>query len=160
MKISQLPVITEVDGTELILLVKDGANSTVLFGSVADILMNQYGLTSQAYVDSELNRLVLDPTTKIIVTTTELASALLNKSDTTHNHDTAYASKAHTHNYVDLQGLPEIPQINEAEFADALNRLTEAEVKIDQLQASLEGALTRIASLEALVEKYHPTTVE
>lgn len=150
MKISQLPVITEVDGTELILLVKNGANNTIEFGTIATILMNQYGVTTETYVNDELTRLLTNPATKVVVTTTELVEALLTKADVNHDHNTVYAQKTHTHNYADLQGKPEIPQISELEFANALNDLAEAQNTISTLEA-------RITALEKVVAQHHPT---
>lgn len=150
MKISQLPVITEVDGAELILLVKNGANNTIEFGTIATILMNQYGVTTETYVNDELTRLLTNPATKVVVTTTEFAEALLTKADVNHDHNTVYALKTHTHNYADLQGKPEIPQISELEFANALNDLAEAQSTISTLEA-------RITALEKIVAQHHPT---
>lgn len=146
-KISELPQILEISGTELIPVVSTNENGikenkVIVAEKLAEEIKNTQNLVNR----EELEQTITDRQLPL-VTEQKLQDALTTKSGVNHNHDSIYSNKLHTHSYLDLTGLPEIPNVSQQDIEDLSNRLEEANATITTMQMDIESLNNTITSL-------------
>lgn len=145
-KLSELPQATSLNGGELIPIAVIGdtssSNYVVTVQMLASNVSTLENLTSEEVVLSLIQDALIE-----YATTNDMNTALLNKSDIGHNHDAVYSDKLHTHSYVDLTGLPEIPNVSQQDIEGLNNRLEEAKATITTMQMDIESLNNTITSL-------------
>ena len=140
-KISELPQATSLNGNEIIPIVSIDENSasnlSITIRMLVDNIMTIGDIDSTETIRNEIATILLDN-----IDSQKLEERLSNKSDVNHDHDVLYANQVHTHNYYDLENLPEIPNISQADFERLENQILNLEPRIasneDSLQAIVE----------------------
>lgn len=152
MKISQLQEVATVDGTDYLLLVVGNTNNKINMQSLAAALQEKFGLTTDAYVDNEIARLIVNDETRIVPTSAELTQAIETRSPLDHNHDTKYSAATHTHSYSQLTGTPTIPNVSEEEVAamknDIINLTNMVNAHDEEAQVLFNNILDRLTAIE------------
>jgi hypothetical protein len=82
--------------------------------------------------DGKLTQVLGEYTTKneLNEQLTQINSAIELKANADHNHGALYSEKTHTHNYVDLKGLPNIANISPQDYADLLNHVDQIDNEV------------------------------
>lgn len=153
-KISDLTELSQLSGTELIPIVTEEqrkkVNKVITTSILVEGLKELGSVATIEIVNNYINNAIEDK-----VTLVDLANALSVKSDTTHNHDTLYSNVHHTHNYVELRGLPTLPTFTDAEFEECRNLIskmnldiTTVEVSVEEILEQLEAILKTITAVE------------
>ena len=145
-KISELPQASNVTGGELVPIVTDSdddsgkTNKVVTVEILADGVMTIKSLVTTQTLDEAIALCKNE-----LVDSAELTAALATKSNTDHTHNELYAEKLHTHNYVDIQGTPDLSTyVQNTQFEELSNSVLET-------QAQVEVNKIDIVSLNALI---------
>ena len=165
-KLSELPQATSLLGTEIIPIVVDSDNGTGKVNKVMDTTVLGLGIVE---ANNLINREELDTAiSKCNQDTNDLTILLSTKSDSTHNHNELYADKLHTHNYVDIQGTPDLTvYVKNTQFEELSNSVLEleskatvSEIDIATLNEMILTLQETVVTLQGTVSTLEAKTVE
>ena len=70
---------------------------------------------------------------------TQINNAIDLKANADHDHSGLYSEKTHTHNYVDLKGLPTLPSFTDEQFNQFCNRVEDMDTQITSMNLEVDG---------------------
>lgn len=145
-KISELTLVTSLTGKEILPIVINNISNRKENKSITIDTLKQELITLGILDEDIIREIIFLAIEGNYVQMQDFNIAMSLKSDTTHNHDGVYSEKVHTHNYVDLKGLPNVANISPQDYADLLNH-------VDQIDNEVYTCITNTGMImEALSE--------
>lgn len=129
-KISELTLVTSLTGKEILPIVINNISNRKENKSITIDTLKQELITLGILDEDIIREIIFLAIEGNYVQMQDFNIAMSLKSDTTHNHDGVYSEKTHTHNYVDLKGLPNVANISPQDYADLLNHVDQIDNEV------------------------------
>ena len=146
-KISELTAATSLSGEELLPIVvntitnkKDNKSITI------DTLKRE--LIALGILDEEIIRNIIFLAIEgDYIKTQDFNLAMVTKSDVNHDHNGVYSEKTHTHNYVDLKGLPTLPSFTDEQLGEFCNRVEDMDMQVTSMNLAIDGLISDVQNI-------------
>lgn len=147
-KISELTLVTSLTGKEILPIVINNISNKKENKSITIDTLKQELITLGILDEDIIREIIFLAIEGNYVQMQDFNIAMSLKSDTTHNHDGVYSEKTHTHNYVDLKGLPTLPTFTDEQLSQFCNRVEDVEAQITNTTITLDDLCDIVQNME------------
>jgi hypothetical protein len=151
-KISELTLVTSLTGKEILPIVINNISNRKENKSITIDTLKQELITLGILDEDIIREIIFLAIEGNYVQMQDFNIAMSLKSDTTHNHDGVYSEKAHTHNYVDLKGLPNVANISPQDYADLLNHIDQIDAEVYECMTNTDILMEAFSEMKVMGE--------
>lgn len=151
-KISELTLVTSLTGKEILPIVINNISNRKENKSITIDTLKQELITLGILDEDIIREIIFLAIEGNYVQMQDFNIAMSLKSDTTHNHDGVYSEKIHTHNYVDLKGLPNVANISPQDYVDLLNHIDQIDNEVYECMTNTDILMEAFSEMKLMGE--------